>query len=183
VDHLRTHPSDGQPYNVVQTQITWDRLPTEIVLEILGNLSIRDVLSFTSCCRMFHMGFGNKAFLSSLLRGQLRRPLSSIYWFMPVNTVMGEVERFDEACKNSITLNSDGKNEPSLPDLALCFTYEFPLYDFVRTNYRTESMRNRRRLWRISQQFRHEWYRYRTEGYEYNVYELGLPSRTRVLSN
>jgi hypothetical protein len=177
LDIYRIQSMDIQFPESLPIQTQWDKLPTEIILEILRDLSIFEVLSFSSSCRSFRYLFASPAFISSLLREQLHRPLSSMYWFMPVGTVEGEVEKFLQACKLPRLPDKEGNTE--LPSTESCdiFSLNFPLHDFVRRNYQTESMRNRRRLWRISQQFRREWYRYRTEGYDYNVFELGFIGR------
>ncbi|PVG01672.1 hypothetical protein CPB86DRAFT_812301 [Serendipita vermifera] len=150
----------------------WQRLPTEIVINVLSNSSIDDILRFTSSCRYFYHNFGNPDFLSMLLRTQLRLPLSDAYWFSPVSTVDGEVEKFCQACDQSKSSKANGML-PRSSDVSGVFKADFPLWDFFRANYPSDSMRNRRRLWRISQQFRQEWYKYRTKGYEYDVYKTG----------
>jgi hypothetical protein len=143
----------------------WQNCPVEIILEILLNLPISHILSFTSSCRHFYHSFGNPEFLSLLLRMQLRWPLSDAYWFLPVATVKGEVEQFRKACEESILSELFATTSAS-SDVSIVFDANFPLLEFFRINYRTDSMKNRRRLWRISRQFREEWYRYRTEGRE-----------------
>ncbi|PVF98446.1 hypothetical protein CPB86DRAFT_814818 [Serendipita vermifera] len=161
------------PPGALQSATMWRKMPAEIVLEILVNLSSSDVVSFTSSCRYLHHHFGNPAVLSSVLRALLRSPESSIHWFMPVAAVNGEVEGFCRACNDSW---SSENNEPAAqsPDgVAILFASEFPILEFFRANYLTLSMQNRFRLWKIAQQFRQEWYKYRTEGYEYNIFELG----------
>ncbi|PVF91195.1 hypothetical protein CPB86DRAFT_878641 [Serendipita vermifera] len=143
----------------------WQNIPAEIVIEILSNLSVKEVLYFASSCRQFHHRFGGCDFLAILLRAQFRLPLSGSYWFLPVPNVEGEVEKFCKACNGS----KSGKPNVLLPkssDVSVILDPEFPIVDFFRANYSSDSMRNRRRLWRISQQFRREWYRYRTEGYD-----------------
>ncbi|PVG01673.1 hypothetical protein CPB86DRAFT_871077 [Serendipita vermifera] len=157
----------------------WQNVPAEIVIEVLSNLSIKDVLSFTSSCRQFHHRFGGRDFLSILLRAQFRLPLSGSYWFLPVPNVEGEVEKFCKACIESI---SDKANVllPKSSDVSVIFDPDFPLVDFFRANYSSDSMRNRRRLWRISQQFRQEWYRYRTKGYEDRSDEEGLNDEDNI---
>jgi hypothetical protein len=95
----------------------------------------------------------------------LSRPLSDAYWFLPVATVQGEVEKFLKVCEESKTSGGAVKASTS-PDASVVFDADFPLWDFFRANYRTDSMKNRRRLWRISLRFSEEWYKYRTEGWE-----------------
>jgi hypothetical protein len=95
----------------------------------------------------------------------LSKPLSDVYWFLPVATVRGEVEKFVKVCEESKPSGAAVKTSIS-PDAAVVFDADFPLWDFFRVNYCTDSMKNRRRLWRISLQFREEWYKYRTEGWE-----------------
>jgi hypothetical protein len=143
----------------------WQNCPVEIVLEILLNLPIGHILSFTSSCRHFYHRFGNPEFLSLILRTWLRHPLSAAYWFLPVAAVKGEVEKFRKVCEESISSELLATASTSL-DVSIVFEVDFPLLEFFRINYRTDSMKNRRWLWRISRQFREEWYRYRTEGRE-----------------
>ncbi|CAG8648542.1 4255_t:CDS:10, partial [Acaulospora colombiana] len=118
----------------------WKTVPVEIVIEVLCNLSIQEVLSFGSSCR-------------------------DCYWFLPVANVEGEVEKFLKACKESKYLRPNATRLKSSCNSTI-FDPDFPTLDFFRANYSSDSMKNRRRLWRISQQFRQEWYKYRTEGYK-----------------
>jgi hypothetical protein len=143
---------------------SWRDLPTEIVLEILSDLSIEEVLSFNSSCRSFYHRYGNPSFLSHLLRAWLRQPLSDVYWFLPVATVKGEVDKFREVCEESRPSNAKVTDLES-EGASMAFKTDFPLLEFFRANHSTDSMRNRRRLWRISQQFREIWHDYRTSGY------------------
>ncbi|PVF91196.1 hypothetical protein CPB86DRAFT_719915 [Serendipita vermifera] len=155
---LSSHPSSDIPVPQLGTNVGhWESLPTEIIIDILSSLSIEEVLSFTSCCRYLYHKFGNQSFLSILLRTRLRLPLSDVYWFLPVSSVKGEVEKFCGACVQA--------NVSLLDSSDVMFDQDFPLFTFFRTNYRSDSMRSRRRLWRISQQFRREWYKYRTKGF------------------
>ncbi|PVF91000.1 hypothetical protein CPB86DRAFT_878739 [Serendipita vermifera] len=64
-DLLNANPKSIQSCKVPQTYTMWDKLPMEVVLKILANLSISDILPFTSSCLSFHHLFGNPAFLSS----------------------------------------------------------------------------------------------------------------------
>jgi hypothetical protein len=162
-----------RPPGVSRNSNVWHKMPVELVLEIFMDLSPRDVSSFISSCRYLHHRFGNSAFLSSVFKVLLRSPHSSIHWFMPVATVSGEVEKFCKACNDSWSSESDEPAAQCLDGGSIVFSKEFPLVQFFRANHLTLSMQNRHRLWKIAQQFRREWYKYRTEGYEYNVFELG----------
>ncbi|PVG01679.1 hypothetical protein CPB86DRAFT_781492, partial [Serendipita vermifera] len=63
--------------------------------------------------------------------------------------------------------SSDFRPVTPIPDgVSAVFEAEFPLLEFIHANYATDSMRNRRRLWKISQQFREEWHQYRTGGFK-----------------
>jgi hypothetical protein len=95
----------------------------------------------------------------------LSRPLSDIYWFLSVTTVRREVEKLFKVFEESTTSGVVVKTTTS-PDASVVFDADFPLWGFFRVSYCTESMRNRRRLCRISLQFREEWYKYRIEGWE-----------------
>ncbi|CAG8701893.1 15292_t:CDS:2, partial [Acaulospora colombiana] len=105
-------------------------LPDEVIFEILLNIPIDSILSFTSTCKSLRHHFGR------------------------------EVNRFCTACNDSKPSQAESANSSPI-DVSAIFNAEFPLVEFFRTNYRTDSMRNRRRLWKISQHFREEWYQYR----------------------
>ncbi|PVF98447.1 hypothetical protein CPB86DRAFT_705323, partial [Serendipita vermifera] len=153
---------------------TWDKVPEELIFEIFMNLSLKDIISFVSSCRYLYRRFGNPTFLASAVRILLRSPQSSIYWFMPVATVNGEVQKFCEACNQSWSSESNEPAARTLDGVSVVFAPNFPLFQFFQANYCTDSMRNRRRIWNIVQQFRQEWYKYRTEGYEYDVFKRGF---------
>ncbi|PVG01682.1 hypothetical protein CPB86DRAFT_823601 [Serendipita vermifera] len=121
----------------------WDKLPSEIVLEILSDLTLSELLSFTSVCRCFHHRFGDSDFLSLWLRSQLHRPLNSTHWFMPVATVNGEVDKFYAACNESKSPGASATISKSAEN-SVVFSAGFPLFEFFRTNFGTDSMKNRR---------------------------------------
>jgi hypothetical protein len=154
-----------QASQIATTYGLWQSLPVEILIEILSDFSFKELLSFTALCRSFHHHIGNSSFLSLWLRVHLRRPLSNVYWFLPVPAVNGELEKFWRACEESKPSQSAIMTSFST-NSSIVFDANFPLFEFFRANYGTDSMKNRRRLWRISQQFRNEWYKYRTDGYE-----------------
>ncbi|PVF91194.1 hypothetical protein CPB86DRAFT_792216, partial [Serendipita vermifera] len=131
-------PSDIQISQSGRSVGQWQTLPTEIVVEILSNVSLKGLLSFISSCRHLHHKFGDSSFLSMLLRTQLPLPLSDIHWFLPVSTVKGEVEKFVEACNESKSHASNAVLSRSLKAL-VTFDPDFPLWDFFRTNYPSDS--------------------------------------------
>ncbi|PVF98442.1 hypothetical protein CPB86DRAFT_361019 [Serendipita vermifera] len=135
----------------------WQNLPTEVIIEIFSNLSFYRILSLTSSCRYLYYNFGNPSFLSVLLRRFLCLPYSQAYWFLPVPAVKGEVDKFSKACQESMP----GVSLPNSQDVSIVFDPDFPLWEFFRANYTSDSMRNRRRLWRICRRFRRWWRHYR----------------------
>jgi hypothetical protein len=148
----------------------WDRLPPEIRYQILGVLSIKDILAFSSTCRLVY--HREKPVILSILRRRILDPRGDLHWFLPVITVQDDIRNFFKAALRP--LNCTNGSETAQMLTYIIKDPEFPLLAFLGANYPTDSMRNRRRLWRIAKQFRKEWRRYRTKGYEYNIFEQGF---------
>lgn len=153
-------------YTVNSRETVFHKLPRELLDMILDDLSLFDALNLISVSRSIIYFFNKPQLVNQLLKRRICLPLGSLHWLLPVSTMDGEEDRFWKATKTWF---------PSGRDTNIFYS-TFPLFEFVKANYRTSSMKNRRRLWGISQQFRELWIQYRTEGYEDDVFELGLAS-------
>ncbi|KAK6981153.1 hypothetical protein R3P38DRAFT_2578876, partial [Favolaschia claudopus] len=124
-------------------------LPQELVLQILPLLPLHDLLSLQL------LSHSVRALVSPLLDETLWHHVhsGSFRWVLPVAEVEGEVKR-----ANSVAMKW---SPSSLSDSALeCVldSKDFPFVSFIRKCVQgSDSMRNRRRLWGISQQFKLLW--------------------------
>jgi hypothetical protein len=148
----------------------WDRLPPEIRYQIFKILSIKDILAFSATCRLVY--HRENPVILSIIRHRILDPRGDLHWFLPVNTVKDDVQNFSEATIRPVKWTNGPETAQMLASIIM--DPQFPLLAYLGANYPTDSMRNRRRLWRIAKQFRTEWRKYRTKGYEYNIFEQGF---------
>lgn len=149
---------------VLTTETVFHKLPRELLDQILDDLSLFDAFTLLSISKSIIHFFDKRLVIHQLLRRRIAQPLGSLHWILPVTTMEGEEGRFLKAANSWFPVVQDD----------FLFDTSFPLFEFVQANYRTSSMKNRRRLWGISQQFRELWVQYRKEGYEDDVFETGF---------
>lgn len=166
-DEAATRMQAGTVRTVLAKETTFHKLPRELLDQILYDLPLFDAINFISISNSIIHYFNRPVMIRHQLRRRITLPLGSLHWLLPVSTVKGEENRFLKAVKSWFPLSQE---DP----LITIFDPSFPLLEFVRANYRTSSMKNRRRLWDISQQFRALWIQYRTEGYEENIFNFGV---------
>lgn len=142
------------------------KLPYEVIDQILCDLPLFDALNLISISRSIIYFLDKPQMILHQLQRRIALPLGSLHWLLPVSTMEAEEDRFLDAMKSWLSV-------PQEESLTTIFNPSFPLLDFVRANYQTSSMKNRRRLWNISQQFRRLWIQYRTEGYEAKEFGVG----------
>lgn len=151
----------------------FDSLPTELVLSVLTSLSLVDVLSLSSTCRALRARLMSPLILSRVLvlpaNGDLR-------WVAPVRQLPQESERACASARlwlamaDNAPCTSSSQASPSLgegEDAAFAAVLShplFPIVPFLRACWASDSMRNRRRLWRMVKQFDGLWEEYRTRG-------------------
>ncbi|KAK6978179.1 F-box domain-containing protein [Favolaschia claudopus] len=128
-------------------------LPPEIVLQIIPLLDLHDLISVQL------VSHSVRAIISPLLDTTLWHHVhfGSLRWILPIHEVEGEVERANLAATkwSSSTLPSSFENHALEP---VFNSKGFPFLSFIRECLQnSDSMRNRQRLWRISQQFRLLW--------------------------
>lgn len=159
-------PQSNSKEMVNMEESVFHRLPSELLDQILDELSLFEALTLISISRSIIYFFNKPLVIYTLLRRRIALPLGSLHWLLPVTTMKGEEDRFLEAMKSWFPVAEDNSS-------VTIYDPSFPLFEFVRANYCTSSMKNRRRLWDISQQFRRLWIQYRIEGYEENIYGFG----------
>lgn len=143
-------------------------LPPEIFSYLMTFLPLDAYLCFASTCREFYATLTDDAFLNHILRGMMSSCSHPLFWIHPVAEVDGEVVSAQQAARKWVQL---ADNEPSsAPNGELSgspFTAAgFPTYKFVRECYNSDSMKNRRRLWRNTKQIEDAWRDYRENGYQ-----------------
>ena len=99
--------------------------------------------------------------ISTVIRLEIIGPSGSWRWLLPVNSLHGESERALEAI---VTWVNDVAEEHRDARSAL-ISPNFPHLRFLRACLDSDSMRNRARLFRISQQYERLWFTYRTRGF------------------
>ncbi|KAJ7645911.1 hypothetical protein DFH06DRAFT_579665 [Mycena polygramma] len=120
-------------------------LPAELLVQILPLLSVQDLLSVLQLSR------GVYGLIQPLLDETLWHHVhrGDLGWILPVKGVKGEVERANTAARGWYSECSE---------LASVFdSKDFPFSRFVSECSRSNSMRNRRRLWNIFKQYKALW--------------------------
>lgn len=86
----------------------------------------------------------------------------ALYWILPVETVAGERDAAMAAFQTWLPLDVSTDAPLMHPS--------FPLLEFVKAVYRTDSMSNRKRLWGIVQQLGTIWCEYRSQGWQIDYF-------------
>ncbi|KAJ7870741.1 hypothetical protein B0H14DRAFT_236296 [Mycena olivaceomarginata] len=135
------------------TPTVFNTLPPEVLLEILPLLFLPDLLSLQLLSR------GVAALVSPLLDETLWHHVHSaeFRWILPVAAVAGEVQRANRAAMKwcSKSAGARARQARSAPARLACVldSKDFPFSHFLRECLKSDSMRNRERLWKISQQY------------------------------
>ncbi|KAF7305341.1 hypothetical protein HMN09_00786000 [Mycena chlorophos] len=127
----------SQPNAALATTSVFDKLPTELLLQILISIPRGDLL------KMMVLSRGVFLLLSQLLDEVLWHHVhyGDLHWLLPVPSVPGEVERAAGIIAGST-------------DRTRMDSREFPFAAYLPLCSASDSMRNRARLWNIAQQFR-----------------------------
>jgi hypothetical protein len=102
----------------------------------------------------------------------------SLRWILPVEGVYDEVERMDGAAKKWLS-TYDTSIQASTVSKPLA-SPSFPYYPFLRQCYRSDSMKNRLRLWGIIKQFDDIWADYCLHGWQRDVFYNRNPISTGI---
>ncbi|KAJ7645904.1 hypothetical protein DFH06DRAFT_1424523 [Mycena polygramma] len=124
---------------------TLHELPVELHVQILPLLSVQDLLSVLQLSRGVH------GLIQPLLDETLWHHVhhGDLGWILPVENVKGEVERANTAARGWY---------PERSELASVLdSKDFPFSRFVSECSKSNSMRNRRRLWSIYKQYEVLW--------------------------
>nr|GAT57179.1 predicted protein [Mycena chlorophos] len=127
----------SQPNAALATTSVFDKLPTELLLQILISIPRGDLL------KMMVLSRGVFLLLSQLLDEVLWHHVhyGDLHWLLPVPSVPGDVERAAGIIAGST-------------DRTRMDSREFPFAAYLPLCSASDSMRNRARLWNIAQQFR-----------------------------
>lgn len=144
------------------------QLPTEIRLEILRELPIRDLLALSSASRSLRASITEPAFLNQVIKEAVLR--GSEFWILPVAAIPGEVERAWEVANQWLVMASSNRAREVQPTKSPFNSPSFPFVAFVHACYGSDSMRNRQRFWNIVKQFDGIWRDYRLNGWQRDVF-------------
>ncbi|KAJ6616855.1 hypothetical protein B0H10DRAFT_2035979 [Mycena sp. CBHHK59/15] len=133
------------------TRSIFHAFPVEVLVQILPLLSLPDLLSVLLLSR------GVSGLVSPLLDETLWYNVhhGDLRWILPVARVNGEVDRANKA---AMGWYSNPAKLTSVFD-----SRDFPFSRFISECLRTNSMRNRQRLWKIYKQYKKMW---ETMGFE-----------------
>ncbi|KAH8826288.1 hypothetical protein DL96DRAFT_1607633 [Flagelloscypha sp. PMI_526] len=116
-------------------------VPLEVLLDIFSSLFLADIINVSSTSKAMRQLATKPILLPLLLRNMITSPHGSLRWIQPCPLVEGEVEKANEALRTW----TEFADPLSAPD--------FPFVEFVHTCLvQSNSMRNRRRLWRMIKQ-------------------------------
>ncbi|KAJ7059620.1 hypothetical protein C8F01DRAFT_1254532 [Mycena amicta] len=129
--------------------------PPEVLIQILALLPLSDLLS------LLLLSHGVASLVSPLLDEALWHHvhLGNLYWMLPVAGVKGEVQRASRAAMkwcNSPRSKSAATSQ-ARKTTSVLESKDFPFSAFLPACFAADSMRNRERLWKISQQFKVLW--------------------------
>lgn len=124
----RRAPDPDQPYPmftiaVRQAPFSSHDAPVEILLEILSYLNIASLLNLSSTSKAI------QAYLSAPVNRVLKARIQGgcLRWILPVAKIQGEFERYEAAIQ----------------------MWDSDTLGMIRACFKSESMRNRERLWKI----------------------------------
>jgi hypothetical protein len=146
------------------------QLPTEIRLEILRELPIRDLLALSSASRSLRASITEPAFLNQVIKEAVL--MGSEFWILPVAAIPGEVERAWEVANQWLKMASLNRAREVQPTKSPFNSPSFPFVAFVHACYGSDSMRNRQRFWNIVKQFDGIWRDYRLNGWQRVIFSF-----------
>ncbi|KIJ55011.1 hypothetical protein M422DRAFT_64162 [Sphaerobolus stellatus SS14] len=135
--------SAGTP--MIGSEGVFSLLPTELRLRLLFYMPLSSLMALSETCRLMYILWDSNA--DQIIKQKVYS--GDLHWVLPVSAVVGEAE----AAKNTVASWFTPTNR--LEDLFE--SPDFPWYPFLLACLRSNSMRNRRRIWNISEQFRKLW--------------------------
>jgi len=141
-------------------------LPVELLFDILRQLPIRALLVLSSISRNLRALLTEPAFLNQTIKVAVL--WGSEFWILPVTTIAGEEERALHVAMEWLATTSSGRDV--LTTGSPFHSSAFPYLAFVHACYKSDSMRNRQRLWNIVKQFDGLWRDYRLHGWQPDVF-------------
>ena len=144
----------------------FNAFPAELLFDIFRQLPIRDLLALSSVSRNLRALLTEPAFLDQTIKVAVL--WGSEFWMLPVTTIAGEEERALHVAME--WLNTASSDRDVLTTDSPFHSSAFPYLAFVHACYKSDSMRNRQRLWNIVKQFDGLWRDYRLHGWQRDVF-------------
>jgi len=132
---------------------------------IAGRLTFRAYFALSATCKSFRRRMCDVDVLDHVAREMLLH--GPLQWILPVSAVQGEVQAARAAAEMWIDFARSGPGSASrLSASATFYAGDFPAFAFVGACFRSDSMRNRRRIYGQVKQFEALWREFRTKGWE-----------------
>jgi F-box domain len=149
----------------------FDVLPVELLLVILGHLSLSSYLSVSATCKSLRSHLTAPGFIDTIIKTAIAS--GYLRWISPVDAMRGEVNRANEIFSQWRSVYSTkNPKEPNpnsnVPNPLLLI--DFPRLAFVHACFRSDSMKNRKRIWGIVKQYDALWIEYRTNGWQKDMF-------------
>ena len=163
------------PPSIASSMPAIGSMPMELLVPILGSLSLASLLHLASTCRCLRSLILAPAFMDIILKEAIAR--GSLMWLLPVDAMPGgETARAYETIKlwspkQDFDEQSTSDATPVLPILLP----DFPRMQFIKACWESDSMMNRKRIWGQVKRFEVLYRDYRVNGWQVNVFadELG----------
>lgn len=161
----------------------FEKLPFEIFNLVV---SFVPLISYFSLCRTSRAIFNylsESANINRIFRDMTKDASRPLFWLNPVQASSGEALEARRAeviwrlwaapAENSQQNRYEGGEEQAKLCQDAWKSFDFPMYDFVRACYNSDSMKNRKRIWGIVKQIEGTWRDYRLNGWEVNRFDFG----------
>lgn len=151
-------------------------LPNEIFFHIVqytDSLQMYFTLARTS--KWLCNELNDSLFLNRAFRAMASSPSGCLFWTQPVASMNGEVKKAYEAASTFLSnVEVEGDSPVAKQKSSSPFARrDFPWLSFIRLCWRSDFMRNRKRLWRQVKQMEEVWIDYRVHGWE--IDRFGVP--------
>ena len=140
-------------------ETVFHKLPNELIICVMRHLSISAMFQLCSTSKSVRRLLFPT--IGTVIRLEILDPSGGWRWLLPVKSVPGESERALESLSTWLGDASEEYKDARSIFASACF----PHLQFLRACSISDSMRNRQRLFGISQQYEHLWLTYRTGGF------------------
>ncbi|EIW78300.1 hypothetical protein CONPUDRAFT_138635 [Coniophora puteana RWD-64-598 SS2] len=140
------------------------RIPKELLDMIAGRLTFRAYFALSATCKPFRRRMCDPNVLDHVAREMLLH--GPLQWILPVSAVKGSAQAARAAAEMWIGFARSGSGSASQSSAAAPFyDGDFPAFAFVDACFRSDSMRNRRRIYGQVKQFEALWREFRVKGW------------------